>query len=243
MQPYFRKQTEGKRDCDEESDDSDESDETPTFPWTRDIQNKKRDYVYFDEDLPRHVHYEEYGFNMAKIKYPYTEDIAQQFYDRMQGEGDVYNLPQQLMPDCQNMKCSKHNNDFSTDEADLVLVSKNTVIYRVLSDKILDVEVYARKTKKIPGEKHCKCLLQVDGHKFLLWHVGKGRMVDYAYLNYYLHQKVKGKGILEAWTSRNESFQANNYNSSMMFRTFERAAFGYKNRLEFPPDTFVCPDS
>ena len=79
----------------------------------------KRDHVYFDEDLPRHVHYEEYGFNMAKIKYPYTEDIAQQFYDRMQGEGDVYNLPQQLMPDCQNMKCSKHNNAFSTDEADL----------------------------------------------------------------------------------------------------------------------------
>ena len=178
-----------------------------------------------------------------KIKYPYSEDIAQQFYERMQGEGDVYNLPKQLMPDiCENMKCSKHNNEFSTEATDLVLVSKNTVIYRVLSDKILDVQVFARKTKQIPGEKRCQCLLQVDGHRWLLWHVGKGRMVDYAYLNFYLHQKVKGKGILEAWTTRNSAFESNNYQSSLMFKTFQKAAFGYENRLEFPPDAFICDD-
>ena len=162
----------------------------------------------------------------------------------MQGEGDVYNLPnKQLMPDiCENMKCSKHNNEFSTEATDLVLVSKNTVIYRVLSDKILDVQVFARKTKQIPGEKRCQCLLQVDGHRWLLWHVGKGRMVDYAYLNFYLHQKVKGKGILEAWTTRNSAFESNNYQSSLMFKTFQKAAFGYENRLEFPPDAFICDD-
>lgn len=240
----FRKQTECKRDCDEDSDDANEScDETPILPWTRTIQNEKRDNVYFDEDLPLHEHYEEYGCNIAKIKYPYSEDIAQQFYDRMQGEGDVYNLPKQLMPDiCENMKCSKHNNEFSTEATDLVLVSKNTVIYRVLSDKILDVQVFARKTKQIPGEKRCQCLLQVDGHRWLLWHVGKGRMVDYAYLNFYLHQKVKGKGILEAWTTRNSAFESNNYQSSLMFKTFQKAAFGYENRLEFPPDAFICDD-
>ena len=181
--------------------------------------------------------------NMGVILQRYSEDIAQQFYDRMQGEGDVCNLPKQLMPDiCENMKCSKHNNEFSTEATDLVLVSKNTVIYRVLSDKILDVQVFARKTKQLPGEKRCQCLLQVDGHRWLLWHVGKGRMVDYAYLNFYLHQKVKGKGIYEAWTTRNSAFESNNYKSSLMLSTFQKAAFGYENRLEFPSDAFICDD-
>ena len=161
----------------------------------------------------------------------------------MQGEGDIYNLPDQLLPDiCENIKCSKHKNEFSAEATDLFLMSQNTVIYRTLSDKILDVPVYARRTKKLPGEKRCRCLLQVDGHKWLLWHVGKGRMVDYAYLNFYLHQKVKGKGILEAWASRNESFESNNYKSSLTLKTFQRATFGYENRLEFPSDAFICDD-
>ena len=146
----FRKETEGENDSEEDNDDTDEScDETPIFPWTRDIQNKKRDQVYFDDDLPLHEHYEEYGCNLAKIKYPYSENIAQQFYNRMQGEGDIYNLPDQLLPDiCENIKCSKHKNEFSAEATDLVLMSQNTVIYRTLSDKILDVPVYARRTKK-----------------------------------------------------------------------------------------------
>jgi hypothetical protein len=45
-----------------------------------------------------------------------------------------------------------------------------------------------------------------------------------------------------AWTTRNSAFESNNYQSSLMFKTFQKAAFGYENRPEFPPDAFICDD-
>ena len=67
-------------------------------------------------------------------------------------------------------------------------------------------------------------------------------MIDYEFLNFYLHFKVKGKGIYEAWTSRVESLAASNYQSSLTYESFHKACLGFEGRLEFPTDVFVCDD-
>ena len=86
----------------------------------------------------------------------------------------------------------------------------------------------------------CKCLLNVDGNKWLLWHDRKGKMIDYSFLNLYLHEKVKGQGILATWTARADTMISSNYKTSLSYQTFQKACLGYESRLEFPPDTFIC---
>ena len=240
----FREETEKKVVAEGDIDDSDDDSETVNFPWTRDSESNPAENVYFEDEVPLSKHYQDYGCNLEKIKYPYSENMSNQFFERMQGETNAYNLPLRLVPELNPRydKCSKHQNKFSSDESDLIMVSKNTIVHSVLSDKVFDVPVFARKTLATPGTRGCECLLQVDGNKWLLWHDRKGRMVDYEFLNFYLHFKVKGKGIYEAWTSRVESLGANNYESTLTYKSFQRACLGFEGRLEFPADVFVCND-
>ena len=241
----FRRESEKQIGEEEYSgDDSENETQYLNLPWKRDSDIGEADRVYFEDDLPLSKHYQQYGCNVEKIKYPYSEHVSKQFHDRMQGQNNAYNLPCRFLPELNPKydRCSEHQNKFSMDESDLVLISKNTIVYSVLSDRVFDIPVFARRTVAAPGTNGCKCLLQVDGNRWLLWHDRKGRMIDYEFLNFYLHFKVKGKGICEAWSSRVESLAANNYESTLTRQVFTKACLGFQSRLEFPENVFVCDE-
>jgi hypothetical protein len=66
--------------------------------------------VNFEDELPLHEHYQEYGCNIEKILYPYTEHLSESFYIRNQDGNERYNLPEQFIPEINenNKNCSRH---------------------------------------------------------------------------------------------------------------------------------------
>ena len=118
--------------------------------WTHESRSEKLNEVNFEDELPLHEHYQEYGCNIEKILYPYTEHVSESFYIRNQDGNERYNLPEQFIPEINenNKSCSIHQNEFSDEESDLIKISENIIIHGVLSEKVFDIPVYARKTKK-----------------------------------------------------------------------------------------------
>ena len=83
------------------SDDGDESDEdeceTVEVPWTRESETNRGENIYFEDDLPIGDHYQNYGCNLEKIKYPYDDQMSKNFFDRMQGGTLAKKLPKRLV--------------------------------------------------------------------------------------------------------------------------------------------------
>ena len=128
-------------------------------------------------------------------------------------ENGMFTLPLDLIPVYDDQKvCQIHGHRFISDESGLVLVSKTVKIFTETGVIEKDSNVYVRKSYS------CKCLQQVDGHPWLLFHVGWGRMVCYLTLDAYVIDMVRSGSTVRAFHSKmlqkTKSRTKNNYDLS-----------------------------
>ena len=194
---------------------------------------------HYDEVEAQNKYNHKYGNNFNKIIYPFKMDPETQaaWTRRLDGQ---YDLPEEIKPEfIEGFSCTKHKSTFDPNDDKMVQNSKNIIIYTETSERIYNIVTFARKT--IGG---CKCRQQADTHSLLLWHVGKGKMIDYMFLSCALHNmRANGtpkNGLLRA---RSERLNSIGVKTSLTYQTFSRAANGFVSRLEFHPSlkTFSCP--
>ena len=131
-----------------------------------------------DDNCEENVDHNKYkreihGHNKSTIKVPLEKTEA---WNR-RSEG-LYDLPDILIPEyIENQTCETHDNRYDPCDENLKQDSNGIVIHEENCDLYRQICVMKRPTL---GE--CRCFQRVDGDKYLLWHLGKGRFVDYDWL-------------------------------------------------------------
>ena len=148
------------------------------------------------------------------------------------------NIPDKIVPLYDpNLKC-KHNNGFKQAEECLVRISKDVCLINDVGERILPTEVFAR-----PSDGPCQCLQRFDGHRYLLWNLGGGRVVDYSVLLGYLH-KWRGSGIsmYALFKSILDCAQSCGVSCSLKYYEVHKSICGFFTNLEFDiKKAFSCP--
>ena len=99
-----------------------------------------------------------------------------------------YVFPPSFIPDySDDNECKEHGSQYDCNDDNLIKKSGNIIIFNETGDQIYDTIAFSRKTLG-----RCKCRQHYDGHNDLLWHLGKGRFVNYIVLVNYLHNFVNG---------------------------------------------------
>ena len=198
-----------------------------------------------EPDEPRHwrsmppleAYKKQYGHNMSDILYPFKrdKDLQRGWMERMNG---IYSFPNQFVPVWSESNLCKHNNIFDHDDAKLGSHSKQIVVYSNIGERVFEVEVLYRKT--LGG---CSCIQQFDSHKYLLWHLGFGRFVDYTLLHQHVHRmRTSGIGIYAEYRTITESLESLGIESTLTYNDLHRAVCGFKRRLKFDEKVaFSCP--
>ena len=133
----------------------------------------------------------------------------------------------------------KHGFGFDSSDVTLVQTSQNVIIYTNTQDIIIDSVTLARPTSPAGS---CQCLQQYDGHPVLLWHLGSGRMVDYAFLHVSAHQVTNGSTMHSIYQTRETALSSLGISSSLTYQDFERACSGFVSMIRFRKEDFMCDD-
>ena len=178
-----------------------------------------------------------YGYNVTDIIYPFHlyKNIQAGWMERMNG---VYSFPKQFIPTWSLATVCKHNNVFDQDDENLGRYSRNIVVYKNIGERLFDVDVMFRNTLA-----NCKCVQQFDSHRFLLWHLGFGRFVDYTLLHLHLHRmRADGIGTYAEYTSITDALVSLGISSTLTYHDLHRAVCGFFRRLKFDEKVaFSCP--
>ena len=187
--------------------------------------------------MSQHNHRLAYGYNFSKIKYPFKddEDLQSVWKERRNG---IYDLPAYLIPSFSDQYRCKHGQVFNKCDDSLVKESKNICIYTDTGERIFQNPVFAR-----PTVGACPCLQRVNGHRLLLWHLVKGRFVDYTLLQGYLHKwTASGISIQALYKSIVSGADSCGLSSSLSYSDLHRAVCGFFCLLVFDNSkAFSCP--
>ena len=193
---------------------------------------------HYDDIEPIDEYYKKYGYNLTKIVYPFKMDPETQevWIRRLDGH---YDLPERITPEFIAGFLCKHGSSFDPNDDNLVECSSNIIIYTESSEKVYPIKTYSRKT--VDG---CKCKQQADTHKLLLWHIGKGKMIDYMFLSSYMHN-MRSNGLPKngLFRSRCERLNSIGVKSSLVPQDLTRATNGFISKITFHSDlkVFSCP--
>ena len=125
------------------------------------------------------------GYNFSKIPYPFKRSKAMQTV-WLKRQKHIYDLPAVFIPEySDDNRCDKHGNVFDHNNAHLMKESENTIVFNEIGDQTFETVVMYRRTIG-----NCTCRQRYDGHQELLWHLGKGRFVNYCMLVNFLHNFV-----------------------------------------------------
>ena len=208
-------------------DDSASEDEGETIP----------EGMHWRTMPPIEKYHKLYGYNITDIIYPFQrdKDLQSGWLERMNG---VYSFPNQFIPVWSLSNLCKHNNIFDRDDDNLGRHSRNIVVYTNIGERLFAVDVMFRKTIA-----NCKCIQQFDSHKYLLWHLGYGRFVDYTLLHLHLHRmRSDGIGTYAEYKSINEALDSIGISSTLTYHDLHRAICGFFRRLKFDESkAFSCP--
>ena len=213
----------------------------PQFHWER-RQTEPEHRSDYLEALEMSDHYRTYGYNMTPFEYPIWRDsnLQAKYIQRIESNGQ-FNLPTALIAEFRpDMVCNKHQNHFDPSNERLVQTSRNMVIYTQTKDLVVETATFARPTTPFGC---CKCLHHYDGHENLLWNLGLGKMVDYTYLHYAIHQVTDGFPLNGVYKSRSTTYFNSlgpDVKSSLSYSDFERACSGYARMMRFRKEDFLC---
>ena len=135
---------------------------------------------------PHHYFLQDTSYpNDSPIPYPLQSCSIQREIIKSKESG-TFSLPSELIPTYDDQKrCRNHGHPFISDDSGLALVSKSVKIYSETGATEHECNLYVRKSQS------CKCIQQVDGHPWLLFHIGWGKMVCYLTLDAYVIDMVR----------------------------------------------------
>ena len=195
----------------------------------------------FTDELPIDQHYEAYGCNRTRIPFPMRDDKEKQHTWLARARGE-YRLPDYFSPDFHSGITCSHGHQFDPTEENLIQISSTVIIFTETSEDIFNNPTYGRPTVSENGSSRpCKCIQQADCDKFLLWHLGKGKMVCYLTLNNFM-LKFKSGHPMNAWyESRKMSLWSIGLSTHLTYKDWLRSVSGYFFHLEFKPEVWICP--
>ena len=194
---------------------------------------------HYNDIEPIDEYNKKFGYNLTRIVYPFKMDPETQGSWKRRLEGH-FDLPDKIIPEfIEGLSCPKHGNTYDPDDNNLLQYSSNIIIYTETSEKVYNIKTYARRTI---GE--CRCRQPPDTHKLLLWHVGKGEMMDYMFLSCFMHNmRSNGTSKNGLYRSRCERLNSIGVKTSLTLKNFNRAANGFISQIEFHNElkAFSCP--
>ena len=130
--------------------------------------NKEEPWIGFNVDT-------KYGYNSEHITIPRTEEENKVWISNKRNQ---FNLPVLMIPEFkEDKKCEPHGNPFDPNNDNLKDDSVNSVVYTQQDEFFFNNKVLKRPTLGV-----CTCFDHFSGHKLALFHLGKGKLVDYNYL-------------------------------------------------------------
>ena len=224
----------GREEEDEEEDEEAEGDKVE-LPWTRKRQ-RKNPVEHFEDTVKRSLWYEDYGCNMQPILFPISRDPTRSESWRNKLAGRMFIPPAEGL--CaepgSDSTCDAHGHPFNTEYK--VKTSNTIIIYDAQSERVHDVPTFAC------GTGLCRCLLQLDGDPFQLWHIRKGCFIEYTYLHsYILRHLSSGIPVNAEFAARSSALASLGLQTSLTVIEFQHAVAGFRALLSFPPDAFTCP--
>ena len=178
------------------------------------------------------------GYNFSKIIYPFKESKSQQemWLKRMRHE---YDFPARFVPVYSETKtCDDHGNFYDGDDSNLGTESLNTLIFNETGEDMFEIKVMFRRTLG-----SCKCIQHFDGHAYFLWHLGKGKFVNYCLLIHYLHLWVNdGTPKFALFRTIQDNANAHGITSTMTYHDLHRSIVGFFRQLDYDEKkAFSCP--
>ena len=153
----------------------------------------------------------------------------------MERTGGIITVPSQVIPRLNLEDECKHRFKFSDT---VVQIENRLCVLTESGQRMIRTEVYAR-----PTVGNCTCLLQFDGHELFLWHLGYGKMVDYAVLLSYLHKwRLSGISIQAMYRSIVEVSKLSGQTISFTYSDLRRSVMGFFCNLKLDwVKAFSCP--
>lgn len=218
-----------------ESNNSNESEGTDNAAGTSEVVPPSDHYAEIE---PIDEYNKNFGYNLTPIVYPFKMDPESQesWIQRLDGH---YILPEKIIPEFIEGFACKHGQTFDSNDENLLQFSSNIIIYTETSEKVYSIKTFSRKT--LSG---CKCKQQADTHKLLLWHIGKGKMIDYLFLSGYMHSmRSNGTPKNGLFRSRCERMNSIGVQTTLTQKDLTRATNGFISKISFHEElnTFSCP--
>ena len=178
------------------------------------------------------------GYNFTPITYPFKNCRRQQELWKKHLRQE-YDFPERFVPPYSRTKrCKLHGNLYDEDDRNLVREAQNVLIFNEIGEDVLEIEVMCRKTIGA-----CKCMQHVDGHDFCLWHLGRGKFVNYCVLITYLHLWVNhGTPKHSLFKTIKDNSKTNGMTSTISYLDLHRAIVGFFRQLTYDEKkAFACP--
>lgn len=215
---------------------SESEDESITENDEENLGTPKPDPHYLNE-LSEKEYTKMCGYNFSKIKYPFKESKLQQklWMKRMKNEHD---FPDIFIPAYSETKVCEHGHFYDSDDLNLKMESTNSLIFNEIGEDLLETKVMCRNTI---GQ--CKCIQHFDGHEHFLWHLGKGKFVNYTLLINYLHLWVNdGTPKFALFKTIQDNAHSHGVTSTIQYNDLHRAIVGFFRQLDYDEKkAFSCP--
>ena len=220
------------------AEDDNENANEEEFHWDRRKKDKVTLREDFNEALELNEQYRRFGCNLTPFEYPIKRNpnLQEKFINRMKGNFDI---PERLTPRYDGALVCAHGFSFDDSDERLLQTSQHVILYTNTQDIIMDSVTLGRPTTPAGA---CRCLQMYDGHPFLLWHLGVGRMVDYSFLHVAANQVINGSTMHSIFQTRETALSSLGISSTLTYQDFERACSGFVSMIRFKKEDFMCLD-
>ena len=152
----------------------------------------------------------------------------------LENRTESFSVPSEIIPDENNEVC-KHGNLFS--DGYLKRESRHVTVYHEQGQTTIKCDVYCRQIRS------CKCAQRADTHSLLLYHMGKGRCIDYVCLQKLcLLMNKSGTTIQGYYQHILDSCKALNRPFSCDYGMFIGCYNGFIANIAWSPKIFSCPN-
>ena len=150
----------------------------------------------------------------------------------------IYDFPAMFIPLYKDNEECVHGNKFDPADENCIKESENTIIINEIGEQTFETKVMSRKTVG-----SCRCLQHFDGHPELLWHLGRGKFVNYTLLLNFLHNFVNdGLSMFANYKTIKKNYETNGITSQVTYNDMHRASVGFFRNLDFDENmAFSCP--
>ena len=228
----------------EETENGETADNVYDLPWKRETLSRKKLVNNYQNTFTYNDYIKEFGFNQTHIKFPLYHDNERLQKWLLRRNTNEYILPDHIIPDISDSLSCLHGNRYDADNNNLIKHSDTIKIYTKNTEFIRQVTLWVRPTTALDEElRPCLCVQQPDCDKYLVWNMGNGRMICYTMLIDYLHlYRTSGLPINAFYASRSDMFTECAIVSDLSYELLRRSICGFFYKLEFPEDTFICPN-